>query len=683
MGEDDSRASTVQLPVIDPGLLPSTEPQPKVERVKKKRKKRAVEICSSSRWPSVRRAARALGMVEVEEGADWSIYWTDGSVSIERCMAMKKHQRINHFPGMAEISRKDLLNRNLSRMRKLFPKEYSFFPQTWALPGDLGVLKAHLRAKKRAVFICKPKNSAMGKGIFLTRRPLRVLKESKKDKYIVQQYVQKPMLINGYKFDLRVYALVTACDPLRIYVFREGLARFATVPYTDPSYINMDESFMHLTNYSINKHSKDFIQDSEQNGSKRKLETITQYLADKGMDVDKMWRDIDDLIVKTLISAHPVIQHNYRTCFPSHSHHSACFEILGFDILVDRKLKSWLLEVNHSPSFQTGSAIDKDVKDSLLYDTMKLLHIRASDKQAVINEDKRLIKLRLDPKIKKKTSEIFKDKLERSAKEILTWEGRHLGGFRRIYPPEEGDDDPYAKYFEKTASLYQTTAATKAREEAIKLERLEREEKAKELSRTDCGESTLRKNPIKVRPRIPPSSRSLLRCQSRDHKVRKNEWESHGPLEGTGDAHCASEIPFSEEIERKAEMDKRTELLRGLGVIDLVHRILHCTQGTVSNYSPSVSLQYGSRQINPYHRPCVDLKCPVRRARTNHPLLKIDTRAPPNLKVINSGLVRTSSFLVQQIETARSKKVTQCQNFQIRARSRPQTGPHSNVITLP
>ena len=50
----------------------------------------------------------------------------------------------------------------------------------------------------------------------------------------------------------------------------------------------MDESFMHLTNYSINKHSKDFIQDSEQNGSKRKLETITQYLAEKGMDVDKV-----------------------------------------------------------------------------------------------------------------------------------------------------------------------------------------------------------------------------------------------------------------------------------------------------------------------------------------------------------------------------------------------------------
>ena len=50
----------------------------------------------------------------------------------------------------------------------------------------------------------------------------------------------------------------------------------------------MDESFMHLTNYSINKHSKDFIQDSEQNGSKRKLETISQYLADKGMDVDKV-----------------------------------------------------------------------------------------------------------------------------------------------------------------------------------------------------------------------------------------------------------------------------------------------------------------------------------------------------------------------------------------------------------
>ena len=58
-----------------------------------------------------------------------------------------------------------------------------------------------------------------------------------------------------------------------------------------------------------------------------------------------MWRDIDDLIIKTLISAHATLRHNYRTCFPNHIKGSACFEILGFDVMLDKKLKPFLLEV--------------------------------------------------------------------------------------------------------------------------------------------------------------------------------------------------------------------------------------------------------------------------------------------------------------------------------------------------
>jgi len=37
---------------------------------------------------------------------------------------------------MAEICRKDLLGRNLTRMRKHFPKEYNFFPRTWVMPAE-------------------------------------------------------------------------------------------------------------------------------------------------------------------------------------------------------------------------------------------------------------------------------------------------------------------------------------------------------------------------------------------------------------------------------------------------------------------------------------------------------------------------------------------------------------------
>ena len=52
-----------------------------------------------------------------------------------------------------------------------------------------------------------------------------------------------------------------------------------------------------------------------------------------------------DVVIKTLISIHPILKHNYRSFFYNHTRGSACFEILGFDVLLDRKLKAWLVEV--------------------------------------------------------------------------------------------------------------------------------------------------------------------------------------------------------------------------------------------------------------------------------------------------------------------------------------------------
>lgn len=64
--------------------------------------------------------------------------------------------------------------------------------------------------------------------------------------------------ITGYKFDIRVYVAVTSYDPLVIYMYEEGLTRFATVRY-EKNVKHMKNQCMHLTNYSINKKSQDYV----------------------------------------------------------------------------------------------------------------------------------------------------------------------------------------------------------------------------------------------------------------------------------------------------------------------------------------------------------------------------------------------------------------------------------------
>jgi len=77
--------------------------------------------------------------------------------------------------------------------------------------------------------------------------------------YVVQKYVVHPFLLEGLKFDFRIYVLLAGTDPLRVYLYDEGLVRLATHPYSDPTLNNMTDMCMHLTNYAVNKTSPSFI----------------------------------------------------------------------------------------------------------------------------------------------------------------------------------------------------------------------------------------------------------------------------------------------------------------------------------------------------------------------------------------------------------------------------------------
>uniref|UniRef100_A0A8D2PRX6 Uncharacterized protein n=1 Tax=Zosterops lateralis melanops TaxID=1220523 RepID=A0A8D2PRX6_ZOSLA len=179
---------------------------------------------------------------------------------------------------------------------------------------------AYTSTRKTRTFICKPDNSCQGRGIFITHH----LEEINSSPHLCSCPFpsSQPFLIDGFKFDMRIYVLVTSCDPLRIFLYKEGLARFATMRYIDHSTRNLGDTCMHLTNYAINKHNENFITDDTV-GSKRywHVQALQEHCLGTlhSYDTSKLWADIDDIVIKTLISAHPVLKHHYQTCFSNHT----------------------------------------------------------------------------------------------------------------------------------------------------------------------------------------------------------------------------------------------------------------------------------------------------------------------------------------------------------------------------
>ena len=82
---------------------------------------------------------------------EWDLLWTDGTVQVDKLYRMKPYQRINHFPGMYALARKNHLARNLTRMQNIYPEDYNFMPQTWLLPAEFGEFKRQFgdQTKKR------------------------------------------------------------------------------------------------------------------------------------------------------------------------------------------------------------------------------------------------------------------------------------------------------------------------------------------------------------------------------------------------------------------------------------------------------------------------------------------------------------------------------------------------------
>ena len=346
-----------------------------------------------------------------------NVYWIDVANIGERMSKLRPWQRINHFPGMSNIARKNRLAQNLEKMRREFPKEYSFYPRTWVLPLELADFRAQFDSMGRSsrFYIVKPDSGCQGRGIFLTQAFESI---SPLEQVVAQHYIRKPFLIDGYKFDLRLYVLMTSCKPLRMYLFHDGLVRLCTEEYLKPNAENVAMRCMHLTNYAINKHNENFQTNENAYagnvGSKRSLRWFMDYIAaEKGQaKADALWWRMGTMSVKVIVSILPTLVREYESIFfkdtggqdrraqykdggsvlatdaaeASQSTRqrvvegSRCFEVLGVDIIIDHALKPWLVEVNHLPSFATDSPLDQNIKSRVIEQTISIVKAKPHDR---------------------------------------------------------------------------------------------------------------------------------------------------------------------------------------------------------------------------------------------------------------------------------------------------------------
>lgn len=238
--------------------------------------------------------------------------------------------------------------------------------------------------------------------------------------------------------------------------------RFATEEYKKVNHNNREDVFVHLTNFAINKNHPNFLKSEcgadyqeDRKSHKRSILDFFQELRENGHKIDKAWNEVKKIIVKTLCSVQPILKHNYLTIQNDDPYNQGCFELLGFDILFDKNLKPYLLEVNHSPSFRTESQVDHKVKSKLIYDTLKMMKVNVRQKHKLMRMKRQQLNTRTltGRRIKMNEGPTRNRCLEERDKFMI----QNKGGFERIFPPEgevKESWEPYDQFLEQAEKLY-------------------------------------------------------------------------------------------------------------------------------------------------------------------------------------------------------------------------------------
>ncbi|KAK6304416.1 hypothetical protein J4Q44_G00250020 [Coregonus suidteri] len=223
--------------------------------------------------------------------------WTGSRLKPYLLCSLHDFQKVNHFPRSYELMRKDLLYKNIQRMQQAHGvKNVHIVPQTFVLPSEYQVFCSYF-IKDKGPWIIKAVASSRGRGIYLVSNPNQIPMD---ENILVSRYINNLLLIDDFKFDVRLYVLVTSYDPLTIYLYEEGLASC-----NDP--------------------------EVEDYGNKWSMSVMLRYLKQEGKDTTLLMSQVEDLVIKAVPSAELQIATACKMFVP---HSNNCFGKTVCHILV-------------------------------------------------------------------------------------------------------------------------------------------------------------------------------------------------------------------------------------------------------------------------------------------------------------------------------------------------------------
>ncbi len=252
---------------------------------------------------------------------------------------LHRTQKYNQIYGLREVLwRKDGFCYTMREALLGYKGAKNFVFPCWVLPLDRQSLEREMN-KSLLSWIVKPSGQGEGHGIFVVNYFSEILsRHAVINNFVVQPLLADPYLIEGKKFDFRTYVLVTSALPLRAYIYKEGLVRFASSKY-NPNATRGGNERQYLTNTSV---GKKYVHLSNLTWTFQKLK---DYFAEHGVDGGKVFDGINEAIVRTLLAAEYRFQRSFFLNLGGYDCHS-CFQLLGVDVILDSSLHPYVIEVS-------------------------------------------------------------------------------------------------------------------------------------------------------------------------------------------------------------------------------------------------------------------------------------------------------------------------------------------------